>query len=815
MATYYWGPISGSGNGTWSSTSTTNWYSDLARTTLANAAPTSADDVVFDTSSNVNAYTVTVGTGAVCRNIDAYHPSSGQFLTISATTSSTTPTIYGNLAFGGNITITGASGWNFLSIAGGPINKTIDFGGITALNALTFSNAASTWTFVGNNAYNGTITITTGNVNLGNGFSHSFNGFSSSNTNSRGVNFGNCIVSFRTGGSWWNTATTTSLTFQAGTSHIITNDPASTQIMTVATIGPSITFNNVSIMTAYSTIIGNVRFNDLNFAPATEGYAFFNGNITVDNVLNFNGNAANKQFRKSVISIGAKVANSSTISANSVANLHNLDFENIQAVGNSVPWAGTYLGNGGGNANITFDAPQTYYWNAPAGGNIYSNSYATISGGSVSANNFPLAQDTVIFDNTGLNANANVFLGRQGLTLPTLDFSSRTNLAYFFVNTNISNNTYRIYGNLTLGANTYLGHPGGPNYSTIFEFRGDADQYVNAPTWGNGPYGYTIDKNTHSSVRLLDNFGGFWNNPSSNEITHKSGNIVTNGYNLYAASYNATAVANVAFDWKHLDATAGGEIFLLSSTVGTIFFNTSTSNFRIWGDPWFTANGVTNSRRSISPSDNANPFPARWPRIRVTNGSVGALVQIGTNIAYLSDLDTRGFPGNLEINNTRITGNLTLSAGHTVPPFNNGGDPITFLSDGYGITRTIDTANIRFNKHMVFSGGNWQFANNLTISSNVGVVNFQFSTGNVNLNGNDIFVSNLSIATGTGRRSLFLGSGNVILYGGTGNIWTVGATLTNLTFGANTSTIIIANTGSTAKGFVGGSLTYSNVRIGT
>ena len=70
MATLYWGPSGGTATGTWDASTTTNWFTDAARTVSAPAAPTSADDVVFDADSDAGInFTVTIGTGAVCRDI--------------------------------------------------------------------------------------------------------------------------------------------------------------------------------------------------------------------------------------------------------------------------------------------------------------------------------------------------------------------------------------------------------------------------------------------------------------------------------------------------------------------------------------------------------------------------------------------------------------------------------------------------------------------------------------------------------------------------------------------------------------------------
>ena len=51
MATYYWGNGGATGTGTWNTSSATNWWLNVGRTTPATVAPTSTDDVVMDTTS--------------------------------------------------------------------------------------------------------------------------------------------------------------------------------------------------------------------------------------------------------------------------------------------------------------------------------------------------------------------------------------------------------------------------------------------------------------------------------------------------------------------------------------------------------------------------------------------------------------------------------------------------------------------------------------------------------------------------------------------------------------------------------------------
>lgn len=89
------------GNGTWDTTTTTNWRTTSGGTTVA-AAPTSADVAIFDANSGTGNYTVTLA-AAVCLSLSITNPAgAGNTLTFSGTTLTNTA--------GGNYSISSNSG---------------------------------------------------------------------------------------------------------------------------------------------------------------------------------------------------------------------------------------------------------------------------------------------------------------------------------------------------------------------------------------------------------------------------------------------------------------------------------------------------------------------------------------------------------------------------------------------------------------------------------------------------------------------------------------------------------------------------------
>jgi hypothetical protein len=101
-----------------------------------------------------------------------------------------------------------------------------------------------------------------------------------------------------------------------------------------------------------------------------------------------------------------------------------VDFRDITIAGAAAPVSGTRLSNCGGNTGITFPSPKTVYWNL-AGVNIGFNNiaFASTSGGTPNAANFPLAQDTAVFDNAGAVGGP---LGFGSYNIGTINASART-----------------------------------------------------------------------------------------------------------------------------------------------------------------------------------------------------------------------------------------------------------------------------------------------------------------------------------------------------------------------------------------------------
>lgn len=212
MATYYWGPMAGTSTGTWSAVGITNWYTDIGRTVPSVAAPTSADDVVFDAASdNGTTFNVTLGVGAVCRNITVSNLDFGMTLTHSNPW-----TVHGSLSF--PATLLTRAGFNGVTFAATGA-ATINMNGYNLDNAVTFNGVGGVWQLLSdlgtNNParVNAVITLTNGTINLNNFVAYAVQ-FASSNSNARTVAFGTGRISiYGNSNNSWSVATATNFSY--------------------------------------------------------------------------------------------------------------------------------------------------------------------------------------------------------------------------------------------------------------------------------------------------------------------------------------------------------------------------------------------------------------------------------------------------------------------------------------------------------------------------------------------------------------------------------------------------------------------------
>ena len=387
MATYYWV----GGAGTWDGTTTTNWATTSGGAGGA-GVPTTADTATFDGSSGTGAVTITAASNsAVCNfggsgitaTLNANHPTAFGVLNISAGT-------FNCSTFNLELSI------RAITVTGGTFTCN---GGV--INAGSLASSGSTASTINLNA--STLTL----------------------SSSAGINF-----------------SSTGLTFNAGTSQInlSTNGPTFN--------GNGSTFYNVSftgnsITTAY--INGANTFNNLAFAgKGGQGLSiiYFFANQTINGTLTVYPattlGSSRYYFQSATYGVPT------TLTGNT-ASLVDVDFLDIAHSG--ATWAGTRLGDCGGNSGIAFDTPKTVYWNL-AGTNQYdADGWAMASSGVPNVVYFPLAQDTAVFTDNNPAAGSTITVS-QPYNIGTLDFSSRTNTLTF----SVPSVSPTFFGNITLSS---------------------------------------------------------------------------------------------------------------------------------------------------------------------------------------------------------------------------------------------------------------------------------------------------------------------------------------------------------------------------
>jgi hypothetical protein len=666
MATRYWV----GGDGTWDAT-TTNWSASSGGAGGA-SAPTSVDNVIFNSASNATAYTVTVGTNAVAADITIAGPATGNVNIADNGLGTSVLDCYGswlNASTGVAWATTTGFYLNFVATTTG---KTITTNGValglTSTLLLTFNGVGGGWT-LGSALTIDTSgipppTITAGSFSTGN-FAVNAGGLDSSGTGVRSVTLGTSTLTLTENGAiGWSFGTTTNLTFSGASSTIICSGISPTFA------GGSLTYGTVSFTSttgATTTITGTNTFTNLSQTALSGGTGIriisLSADQTVSGTLTLsNGGEANRRMFVRSDTVGTN----RTLTAAAIAALVDVDFQNITAAGVSAtsPWTGTRLGNCLGNTNITFVAGVNKYFRSVSGasaawsGTVWSTSSADTATPSV--NDFPLAQDTVIIDdagatvNNGLRTGNTVTIGNNWL-MGTLSFSGRTTAFTW------AQSAYDpiIYGNVTLSSSMTM-------TSAI------------TPTWTFSGQGLT---------QALDSAGITL--PLSSFIVDSPGGTVSLSRNTTVV-LTGTSVGTLTL--------TRGTLALNTYTFTTVYFSSTNTNTRTLafgtGKIVITGNGSTVCNTqiptglTITGSKRVELSYSGSTGIRIIQGATNASAIEGTNLLdyYIiagsdsvtftggrscgtidfSNAGAGTFTGTLTNNIIEIYGNLVFKAGMTL-----------------------------------------------------------------------------------------------------------------------------------------------------
>ena len=570
----------------------------MSAATVGASVPTAADSVFFDQAAT---YTINSSGALACLD-----------LTISAGTVSFAFSGSATFAISGSMTLLSSAYWGtggtitFNSTSSG---KTITTNGATIRAHLVFNGVGGAWTL------GSALTATGGSggdIFIQNGtFSTSASNYSLT-ASSITVQGGTLTLNGSTatlGGA--APFTYTAGTFNVGTSQINLNG---SNLSTFS--GGSRTFYNVSFtgttstMAAGPTINGANTFNNLTVNPRTAtsgiGSLTLSANQTVNGTLTFAGNA-DAGYRMAVKSSIFGTTRTLTCAA---VSLVDVDFQDITGAGAAAPFTGTRLGDGKGNSGITFPAAKTVYWNLAAGGNWSATGWAATSGGTPATANFPLAQDTAIFEATGLTSGTTITVN-SSYFIGTIDMSARTSNTMTLESTNA---IMTIIGNWVNGTGVT------PTSGALgfYQFSGRGSQTI---TSAGRSFDYIISINSPGgTVTLQDaltNSGAV-----AGVLTLTNGTLDLNGKTL-TLSAAATATFLTAAGTKNL--TFNGGTLSIATTGATAFNNAVPTGFT-------TTAGTGTGTISLT-SASAKTFVGGGSTYNCTinQGGAGALTITGSN----------------------------------------------------------------------------------------------------------------------------------------------------------------------------------------
>jgi len=549
-----------------------NWSNSSGGTTSTDYFPLPQDTAIFNNSStNVSPINVD-GTTSYLPTVDWSARTTAATLSFDFNT-----TIYGNFICSSSTTISGVSALTF----SGGTTQTITSAGRAFTCPITIDTYGGTVQLadalnIGSNSLivtNGTFTTA--------GYAVTAGALSSSNSNVRTINLGASTITLLSF-NFLNFTTSTNLVFNAGSSNITATYAVSGN-GTVEAGG--VTFNNLTLnqtadgITFVLTLNGQNSYNNLTLntpnISSVNGFLFSQPQ-TINQLTCTGTNYTGRVFLGSTVIGTQRTLTVNTISAT------DCDFCDIALAGAAAGTALTRAGNCGNNTGITFPAAKTVYWNLAGTQNWSANGWAATSGGTPAVSNFPLAQDTAVFDNAG--AAGTVGIDSSASNIGTLDASLRTNAMTFTTNGSV----YSVYGDWKFGTGVTFSSTTG---TISFSKNGTQTITSNGVQFGcpvtiNHPLANVqlADALSLSSIRTLTVFRGTFDAVTYNVTVGKFANISTaNTLRMGAGTWTLSGTDGVWDCFQAPICFAGTSTVVLSDTStlprsisGTFYFNKFT-----------------------------------------------------------------------------------------------------------------------------------------------------------------------------------------------------------------------------------------------
>jgi hypothetical protein len=591
---YYWV----GGSGTWDESTTTNWSLTSGGSGGA-GVPTAADDVIFNSASNATSYTISSSGSPACFNVNASGPASGTV---------TFPIVFPDLYGSCTLSATGIDPISYFTMRPA-YPATLTSNGTYIVN---FSNVGTAIVSLGS-----ALTISSGYGQSNTGAGLDTKGYNV--TVSQYVQIDSGTILTLNGSTFTLTDNSSSVGFNVNSGATINAGSSTLNIGGFGGNGPFpiylggktwynvvLNYSNSSNITFNILDTGTNTFNTFTYNGASAAPSFnqlvLSGNITCTTLNLNNGSAAatNRLFVRS----DTIVTSRSIAGASSYLTPNYCDFRDISATNTNFTFNNATVGNCGGNGGaLTFVAGKTVYWNGLTGGSWTDNEWATSSGGSVAAANFPLAQDTAILDNTGLNVGQVINI--EYVNIGSINASGLTKA--ITLNYGITN-TSSFVGNLSLSSSVTLTGSTG----AIIIFYGPAAQTISAS-------GATISNicfSIYNSLKLLSALTtttSYWNS-----FAHYVGTLDLNGYTLTTPFFYSSGTGTRAIALNSGSMTVTG----LDYSTYYAFDCSTTTNLTVTGTATISmTNGSTKTFQGGSKS---------WGNL--VQGGAGTMIVTGSNI---------------------------------------------------------------------------------------------------------------------------------------------------------------------------------------
>ena len=618
---------------------------------------------------------------------------------LSYTLSAGTITGTGALTIGGNFTLP-ATGGTFSYTGAITFNATttgwlLTTNGISTACSFTFNGAGGGWTLGSalTNTFNGSsLLVTQGTFNTGN-YNVTLstgNFYAGTGSLTRVINFGSSTITLARANAAFIGGPYTGLTVNAGTSNIVVTNQAG-GIYFSGYNYYNITFTNTSAW----NIVLPLSCNNLSITSLwTNSVTIVTGNCTVNGTFTCLGGTGIGPTRMGIASLtsGAPVV----ITANAVS-LTDVDFRDITGAGTAT-WTGTRLGDCGGNSGISFPAPKTVYWYSTTSANFSSANWSLTNGGTPSAANYPLPQDTAIVNLLGAGQTLTMpaaYAAGYATNLPTLDFSTNINA----ITINFNYNAWNSYGDIKLSNSTSITFVAGG--SITFVGRNKTQTITSAGKSFTQPINISA---IGSTVQLADNF------TTSSSITLTNGTLNLAGFTANTPTFvTAVGTKNITFN--------GGTLAV--SGVTTTAFNNAVPT-------GFTTTAGTGTGTISMTGATAKTFVGGGSTYNCTlnQGGAGALTISGNNtfanITNTVQPSTVTFTAST--NNTFANFNLNGTAGNLVTiNSSTAGTRANLIKTGTGIVSTdylsIQDSSVTPNTLFWYAG-----SNSTNVGNNIGWV---------------------------------------------------------------------------------------------